>query len=95
MSECPNYIRKAEGNRTIYVEMAIWYNEDNGSIHMTIPNSGWFHTTVHTKSELKRGHPNLFKGLAKLLKEANVEFQPDFIKQVKIPIDTKKPIKRS
>ena len=36
---------------------------------MTLPHSGWFHTTV-TNTPGKRCHPNLFGKLAPALKEA-------------------------
>ena len=64
-------IKKSKnGGRTVYLNMGVWYDEDQGHLHLTLPNSGWFHTTVNNNPESVRGHPNLFKKLAKALKHA-------------------------
>lgn len=63
-------IRKSEkGGNTAYLNIGIWYEVDTGHIHVTLPHSGWFHTTV-TNTPGKRCHPNLFGKLARALKEA-------------------------
>ncbi|MET3599604.1 hypothetical protein ABID12_001543 [Martelella mangrovi] len=61
--------KSERGGRTAYLRMGVWYNEETGHIHMTLPNSGWFHTTVCADSKSKRGHPNLYAKLARALKE--------------------------
>lgn len=64
-------IRRSErGGNTAYLEVGVWYNAETGHIHMTLPNSKWFHTTVNNDVASKRGHPNLFAKLARALKEA-------------------------
>lgn len=69
----PEDIRKSEkGGNTAYLNVGIWFNAETGSIHMTLPHSGWFHTTVNGNEKSKRGHPNLFAKLARALKEAGV-----------------------
>jgi hypothetical protein len=66
-------IRKSErGGNTAYLNVGVWYDADQGHIHITLPNSGWFHTTVNDKEGSKRGHPNLYGKLARALKEAGV-----------------------
>jgi hypothetical protein len=65
-------IRKSErGGNTAYLNIGVWYDRTTGHIHMTLPHSGWFHTTV-TNDAGKRGHPNLFGKLARAMKEAGV-----------------------
>lgn len=58
-----------EGSKTVYARMGIWYDEDQGMIHLTIPGSGWFHTTVSNNPDSKRYHPNLFGKLKRVLVE--------------------------
>ena len=66
-------IRKSErGGNTAYLNVGAWLNTETGHIHLTLPNSGWFHTTVNPDPASLRGHPNLFKKLARALKEAGV-----------------------
>lgn len=69
----PEDIRKSEkGGNTAYLNIGAWYDEKTGHIHLTLPHSGWFHTTVTNLESSKRGHPNLFNKLARALKEAGV-----------------------
>ncbi|RUT96516.1 hypothetical protein EOD23_30410 [Mesorhizobium sp. USDA-HM6] len=66
-------IRKSEkGGNTAYLSVGAWYNAETGHIHLTLPHSGWFHTTVNADEGSKRGHPNLYRKLARALKEAGV-----------------------
>jgi hypothetical protein len=66
-------IRKSEkGGNTAYLNIGAWYDAETGHIHLTLPRSGWFHTTVSPDPDSKRGHPNLYKKLARALKEADV-----------------------
>ena len=59
-------IRRSEkGGNTAYSNVGIWYEEGTGQIHMTVPGSGWFHTTVNDSPRSKRGHHSLF-GMASL-----------------------------
>lgn len=68
-----NDIRRSErGDRTAYLNMGVWFDESTGQIHLTLPNSGWFHTTVNPDESSKRGHPNLYGKLSRTLKEAGV-----------------------
>jgi len=66
-------IRKSDkGGNTAYLNVGAWLDPKTGHIHLTLPNSGWFHTTVNDKLDSKRGHPNLYGKLARALKEAGV-----------------------
>jgi hypothetical protein len=66
-------IRKSEkGGNTAYLSIGAWYDADDDQIHLTLPHSGWFHTTVNGRENSKRGHPNLYAKLARALKEAGV-----------------------
>lgn len=64
--------RSDKGGNTAYLNIGAWYDADTGQIHLTLPNSGWFHTTVNGNENSKRGHKNLFGKLARALKEAGV-----------------------
>lgn len=66
-------IRRAEkGDNTAYLNVGAWYDQTTGHIHLTLPHSGWFHTTVTANATSKRGHPNLYSKLARALREAGV-----------------------
>jgi len=68
-----NDIQKSEkGGNTAYLNVGFWYDAKTGHVHMTLPHSDWFHTTVNADPTSKRGHPNLFGKLARALKEAGV-----------------------
>jgi hypothetical protein len=70
MKERSVAIEVAEGrSKTVYARMGVWYDSGERMIHMTIPGSGWFHTTVSNNPESKRYHPNLFKKLRRLLEQ--------------------------
>ena len=66
-------IRKSErGGNTAYLSIGAWLDKDNGHIHLTLPHSKWFHTTVSPDPSSARGHPNLYRKLAQALREAGV-----------------------
>ncbi len=66
-------IRKSEkGGNTAYLNIGAWYDETTGHIHLTLPRSGWFHTTVNAKIGSERCHKNLYNKLAKALHKAGV-----------------------
>ena len=69
----PEYISKSQkGGNAAYLRIGAWYDQATGHIHLTAPNSGWFHTTVNARATSKRGHPNLYNKLARALQEAGV-----------------------
>lgn len=71
-------VRKSEkGGNALYLNLGIWYDKDSDQIHMTLPRSDWFHTTVNRKPGSKRCHENLFKKLGRCLKAEGVPF-PQF-----------------
>ena len=64
--------RSEKGGNTVYLNVGAWYDANTGHIHLTLPRSGWFHTTVNGDESSKRGHPNLYRKLARVLREAGV-----------------------
>ncbi|MEQ1936014.1 MAG: hypothetical protein ABL962_19340 [Fimbriimonadaceae bacterium] len=69
----PTDIRRSEkGGNTAYLQVGVWYDEATDQIHMTLPHSKWFHTTVSGVVGSKRSHPNLYAKLARALKIAGV-----------------------
>ncbi|MCY3627940.1 MAG: hypothetical protein F4223_00795 [Rhodobacteraceae bacterium] len=71
----PEKVRKAKNGKTIYFQISAWYNEENDRIHITSGSkkgAKGFITTVNADPKSKRGHPNLFKKLAKFLREHDV-----------------------
>lgn len=66
-------IRKSErGGNTAYLNIGAWLNTETGHIHLTLPHSEWFHTTVSPDPKSVRAHPNLYNKLARALKAAGV-----------------------
>ena len=65
-------LESKRGGNTVYLNVGVWYDAGTGHIHMTLPHSGWFRTTVNAEATSKRGHPALFCKLARALKEAGV-----------------------
>ena len=61
-----------------YLNVGVWYDKESGHIHLTLPHSGWFHTTVTNEAGSKRCHSNLFAKLSRALKEAGVP-APDVV----------------
>ena len=64
-------MRRSKPGKTVYLEIGVWYNEDQESIHITAKGVDGFHTTVNRNPESKRGHPNLFDKLAKCLRDSD------------------------
>lgn len=53
--------------KTVYAHMGVFRQGD--SIHLTIPQEDYFHTTVNNKAGSKRRHENMYKKLKRLLQE--------------------------
>ncbi|MCV3240577.1 hypothetical protein [Mesorhizobium sp. ZC-5] len=53
-------------SKTAKFDVSIWYNEKSRHIHIA---GGGFRSTVNADPESKRYHPNLFKKLARVLRE--------------------------
>ncbi|MEO1169137.1 MAG: hypothetical protein AAFW97_10555 [Pseudomonadota bacterium] len=66
-----------KGGRTAYLNIGAWYDEESGHIHLTLPHSGWFHTTVNSEDGSVRCHKNLYGKLARALREAGVPAPSD------------------
>jgi hypothetical protein len=66
----PEDVRKSErGGNTAHLNIGAFYDKETGHIHLTLPHSDWFHTTVTSDPESKRGHANLFGKMARALKK--------------------------
>jgi hypothetical protein len=63
-------MRTSKPGNSVYLDVGIWYDDEQGHIHMTARNVEGFHTTVNADPASKRGHPNLFGKLARCLREA-------------------------
>ncbi|MCH4560883.1 hypothetical protein [Mesorhizobium jarvisii] len=55
--------------RTVKLELSVWYSEKSKRIHVA---GGGFRSTVNADPESVRYHPNLFRKLARYLREAGV-----------------------
>jgi hypothetical protein len=64
--------KSKRGGKTVYLDVGAWFNPKSGHIHLSLPGTDWFITTVAPNRDSKRGHPNLYRKLAKVLKEAGV-----------------------
>ena len=62
-------MRTSEPGNTVYLDVGVWYDEEQGHIHLTAKGVHGFHTTVTADPVNKRGHPNLFAKLAKCLRD--------------------------
>lgn len=63
-------MRTSKPGKSVYLDLGVWYDEEQGHIHLTARNVDGFHTTVNNDPASVRGHPNLFAKLAKCLREA-------------------------
>lgn len=65
-----NDIRKSQrGGNTVYLNIGAWLDKETGHIHLTLPHSDWFHTTVNAEDGSVRCHKNLYGKLARALRE--------------------------
>ncbi|MGR3636983.1 MAG: hypothetical protein ACU0BK_13815 [Shimia sp.] len=58
--------------KTANFELSAWFNEDTGHIHLAMPKTDWSVTTVTNDPNSIRCHENLYKKLARALKESGV-----------------------
>ena len=63
-------MRKSKPGKSVYLDVGVWYDEEQGHIHITAKDVHGFHTTVNSNPSSKRGHPNLFDKLAQCLRES-------------------------
>ena len=68
-------MRTSKSGKTVYLDIQIWFDEEQNNIH--IAGKGITQTTVKVDRKSKRGHPNLFKKLAKCLREAGAPAPPE------------------
>ena len=60
--------------KTARVTIGVWYDQQDGEIHLSIPDFGL--STISSDREKKRGHPHLFNKLAKVLREQGKPHPP-------------------
>lgn len=53
--------------KTAQVTIGLWFDEQAGDIHLSIPDHGL--STVNGDRDSKRGNPHLFNKLAKVLRD--------------------------
>jgi hypothetical protein len=54
--------------------IGLWFDEDAGEIHLSIPDHGL--STINPDPESKRGNPHLFNKLAKVLRDQRKPHPP-------------------
>jgi hypothetical protein len=64
----------SRSGKTAYCKIGIWFDEEAGDIHLSIPGQGL--STVNSNPESKRGNPHLFAKLAKVLRAAGKPHPP-------------------
>jgi hypothetical protein len=62
--------------KSVYVRMGVWWDEEQGHIHLTAPGVHGFHTTLNNTPGSKRCHENMFMKLAKLLQDEGAPHPP-------------------
>ena len=60
----------SESEKTIHLELGVWYNEQTNHIHVSTQAGNGFISTVNADPTSKRGNPNLFFKLACVLRDA-------------------------
>ena len=69
--------RSERGGKTVYLDkVGIWWDEDDGHIHISVREEHDFISTVNANPERMRGNPNLFYKLAKCLRAAGAPHPP-------------------
>ncbi len=58
----------AKSHKTVYLEAGIWYNEKEDKIRIAAKGKHSFITTVNRDPASRRGHPKLFRKLARFLR---------------------------
>ena len=61
-------LRPTKKAKTVTFEVSIWWNPEDQAIHFASKEAGKFILTVKRDPTSKRGHPKLFRELAKVLK---------------------------
>lgn len=55
--------------KSVGITIHVWYQEKDGEIHIVAHDLGGFHTSVREDPSSKRGHPNLYAKLRKVLQK--------------------------
>ena len=56
--------------RPVYVDVGIWFSEVTGDVHLAVSGFKNAHVTVTNKPTSAQGHPELYRKLARVLKDA-------------------------
>lgn len=62
-------VETRQGTKYVRFTVDVWFQEDDGHIHITAPDIPYFHTTVNDNPNSKRHHRNLFAKLSRVLKD--------------------------
>lgn len=63
-------MRLAKHGKTVTFEISAWWDEAHQKIHISSKESKTLIATISNDPSKKRGHPKLFRELAKVLREA-------------------------
>jgi hypothetical protein len=63
-------MRLSKEGKTVTFEVSVWWNPEDKKIHLASKESETLIATVTNNPTKRRGHPKLFRELAKILREA-------------------------
>jgi hypothetical protein len=63
-------MRLSKNRKTVAFEVSVWWDPEDRSIHLASNESDTLILTVNDDPMKARGHPKLFRELAKILREA-------------------------
>jgi hypothetical protein len=65
-------MRFGKNGKTVKLEISVWWNARDKTIHLASSQSESLIATVNNDPKSMRGHPKLFRELAKILKQHDV-----------------------
>ncbi|MDH7570655.1 MAG: hypothetical protein QHJ73_13820 [Armatimonadota bacterium] len=60
----------SEGTRYVRLTIAVWYDQEDRSIHITAPGHRQFHARISASPQSTAGHPTLYRQLQEVLRTA-------------------------
>jgi hypothetical protein len=63
-------MRLSKKGKTVTFEISAWWNPNDEKFHLACKEAGKFILTVRRDPKKARGHPKLFRELAKILRSA-------------------------
>lgn len=70
-------MRLSENGKTVTLQISVWWNPKDRKIHLASSESKTLIATVNNDPDNRRGHPKLFRELAKILKEMGAQYPND------------------